>query len=655
MSSHVIDDALRGGREAIEGHAWREAFDLLTAADSHGSLGPADLESLAASAWWTGRLDECISARERAFSAYTEAGDRRRAAMLATALAKDYYAKGASSIGSAWVSRAERLLAEEPECIEQGHLARLHGVIAYEGLGDFDGALQHAQTALALAERFGDRDLLALALHDQGRARVAQGDVSGGMALIDEATGAAVAGDLAPYYTAVVYCNTITACEEIADYRRAGEWSDAAKRWCERQAIAGFPGMCRVYRASLMRLRGAWAEAEQEARRACDELRTFNVSYTGEAFYELGEVRLRLGDLAAAEEAFREAHELGRDPQPGLALVRLAQGKLSGACSCIESALEDEARPLQRARLLPAQVEIAIAAGDLERARAAADELERIAEAYGTDVLVAVARTERASLALAEGNVRDAVRTARNVLRLWQRTDAPYETAQARVVLGDAYLADGNQDDAVLELQAAAAAFERLGAALDARRAGEKLEALGAARRRGAATDGRSTRTFMFTDIVRSTNLIEAIGDEAWADLVRWHDATLRSIFAEHGGEEIDHAGDGFFVAFPDSSSAVECAVAIQRRLADHRRTHGFAPQVRIGLHTAQASGQGTTYKGRGVHEAARISAVAEGGEIIASRTTVESTKPRFAVSEPRPVTLTGIDRPVDVVSIDWR
>jgi class 3 adenylate cyclase len=655
MSNHVLDEALERGRKAIEEHGWREAFELLSAADSDGRLEPNDLESLAAAAWWTGRLDECISARERAFAAYAEAGERRRAAMVAIALVKDYFAKRSSSIASAWVSRAERLLADEPECVEQGHLERLRGVIAYEAHADFDAALRHAEQAFAIAQRFGDRDLHAVALHDQGRALVAQGDVAGGMALIDEATAAAVAGDLAPYNTAVVYCNTITACEELADYRRAGEWSDAAKRWCERQSITGFPGMCRVYRASIMRLRGAWAEAEQEARRACDELRTFNVSYTAEAFYELGEVRLRLGDLAAAEEAFEEAHDLGRDPQPGLALVRLTQGKLSGARSCIERALDEEPRPLQRARLLPAQAEIAIAAGDLEKARAAAAELESVADAYGTDVLVAVARTVRASLALAEGDAGAAVKTARDALRVWQRIDAPYERAQARVVLADAYLAAGNEDDAVLELQAAVSAFERLGATVDTRRAAEKLEALGAERRGGAAADGRPTRTFMFTDIVRSTNLIEAIGDEAWTDLVRWHDATLRSIFAEHGGEEIDHAGDGFFVAFPKSPSAIECAVAIQRGLAEHRRAHGFAPQVRIGLHTAEASGRGTTYKGRGVHEAARISGVAEGGEIIASVSTVESSKPRFAVSEPRPVRLKGIDGPVDVVSIDWR
>ena len=653
--AQAVDDTLRAGREAASRYAWREAFDLLRTADAqHGALGPDDLETLAASAWWTGRLDECIAARERAFASYAAGNDRRRASTVAMALAKDYYAKGASSVGSAWMSRADRLLAEEPECVEHGWLARLHGVIAHEGLGDFDAALVHAERAFELAKRFGDRDLLAVSLHDQGRALVAKGDVARGMALIDEATVGAVSGELTPYNTGVVYCNTITACKDLEDYRRAGEWSDAAKRWCERQAIAGFPGMCRVYRASIMRFRGAWPEAEQEARRACDELRTFNVSYTAEALYELGELRLRLGDLSAAEEAYKEAHELGREPQPGLALLRLAQGKTSGACSCIEQALEDEARPLHRARLLPAQVEIAIAAGNLDRARTATVELSEIAQAYGTDALAAAAASARSALALAEENAREAIKSARAALRLWQRIDAPYDAARARMLLAAAYGDEGHKDDAVLELQAAAAAFDRLGAALDARRARERLQALGI-ESDGWRADIRATRTFMFTDIVGSTNLVQAIGDDAWTDLVRWHDQTLRSLFAAHEGEEIDHAGDGFFVAFPDAARAVESAVAIQRTLAEHRRAHGFSPQVRIGLHATEASQRGSAYKGKGVHEAARIAALAEGGEILASRKTLGGGNARFPVSEARSVALRGIEAPVEVVSIDWR
>ncbi len=653
--SHVADDTLEAGREAIRRHAWSEGYDLLMEADASHELDPEDLERLAAAAWWSGRLESCISARERAFAAYMAAENRRRTAVVALALAKDYYFKGSPSIGTAWVNRAERVLGAEPDCVERGHLERLKSVIAHEGRGDYDQALEHGRRALEIAVQFADRELQAIALHDQGRALVAKGEVAEGNALIDEATAAAVSGELSPYNTAVIYCNTITACAELADYGRAGEWTEAAKRWCERQAIAGFPGMCRVYRASIMLMRGAWPEAEREARRACDELDGFNLSYAAEAFYELGNVRLRMGDLTAAEEAFRHAHELGRDPQPGLALLRLAEGKTDGACACIDQALDEESRHLHRARLLPAQVEIALAVGDLAKARLAAEELTTIGETYGSEALESAACSARSRIALAEGDAHGAVRDARQSVRLWQGIGAPFEAAQARTLLASGYFAEGNVDGAVLELQAAASAFDRLGAVPDSRRVREQLESLGAAATTFDAADGLQTRTFMFTDIVRSTSLVEAIGDDAWADLLRWHDETLRSLFVAHEGEEIDHAGDGFFIAFPDSAPAVECSVAVQRTLSEHRRVHGFAPQVRIGLHKADAARRGAGYRGKGVHEAARISALAEGGEILASAKTLAGIRPRFPASAARSVELTGISEPVGLVSIDWR
>jgi class 3 adenylate cyclase len=652
--SHVLGSQLEAGREAVDRHAWNEGYELLQAADGGAALAPADLERLGSAAWWMGRLEDCISARERAFAAYLEAGNHPRAAIVAMALAKDYYAKRASAIAAAWVNRAERLLAEEPDCGEHGHLERLRGVLAYEGAGDYGKALEHGERALEIATRFGDRDLQAIALHDQGRALAATGRVEEGMALMDEANVAAVSGELAPYETGVVYCNTISACKELADYRRAGDWTEAAKRWCERQAITGFPGMCRVYRASVLLMRGAWPEAEREARRACDELEAFNLSYAAEAFYELGEVRMRIGDSAAAEQAFRQAHELGRDPQPGLALLRLAEGKTEGACSCIDRALDEESRDPYRARLLPAKVEIAVAVGDAEAARRAAEELGVIARTYGSDALQAMAHTARARVLLAD-SAGEAVESARQALRLWQGVDVPYEAAEVRMLLAAGYRAEGDTDDAILELAAALTAFERLGAAADVREAHAQLEGLGGRRESRGGVNGRIVRTFMFTDIVRSTNLVDAIGDESWSDLVRWHDETLRSLFAAHEGEEIDHAGDGFFVAFADAASAIECAVAVQRRLAKQRRTQGFAPEIRIGLHAAEASRRGAEYKGKGVHEAARISSLADGGEILASAASVSQEPIRFPVSEPRSVELKGVAEPVEIISIDWR
>ncbi len=642
--NQTVEPELQNGRAAIARHAWREAFDLLTAADASTGLPPEDLETLAQAAWWTGRLDACIDARERAYRSYLDQANPRRASLMALELAHDFDFKRAGSIAKGWQSRAERHLAEVPESPEHGYLARRHRARAL-ARGDLDGALEHARREVEIGTRFGDRDLQAIGLHDQGSVR---------LALIDEATVAAVGGELSPGPTAIVYCNTISACRDMADYRRAADWTAAAKRWCDRQHISGFPGMCRVYRAEILRLRGAWAEAELEARRACDELKEFCLDYAAGAFYELGEIRLRVGDLPAAEQAFRQAHELGRPPQPGLSLLRLAEGKVEAALTAIKSALDESTDRLGRARLLPALVEITLAAGDLTTAQAGTEELDGIAGAFRTPALQAAAASARGALQLARGDAPDAIRNLRRATRLWQEIDAPYEAARTRMLLAAAHRAAGDEEDAGLELEAAASTFDRLGAVPDARRAGE-LRAPGAPLGGPRASPGRLIRTFMFTDIARSTPLVEVIGDEAWEDLVAWHDQTLRSLFAAHGGEEIDHAGDGFFVAFETGALAIECAVAIQRALADHRRSQGFSPQVRVGLHTAPATHRGREYRGKGVHTAARIGALAEAGEILASQETLAAVSGRFRVSPPRTVTLKGISEPVQVMSIEWQ
>jgi class 3 adenylate cyclase len=650
MAQVNLDKALESGREALRRHAWREAFELLTAADQAGGLTAEDLEGLAEAAWWNARVDLCIGARERAFALRLEAGEPRRAALVAMDLARDN-SRRAAAVAAAWLSQAERLLHDEPVGIEHGYLARRKWVEAHN-TGNFPRALEFAQQGLDIGTRFGSRDLVALSVQNQGLTLIAQGQYDEGMALLDQATVAALSGELRPFTTGVIYCNTISTCEEMADYKRAADWTEAARRWCERQTIRGFPGMCRVHRAGVIRLTGAWQEAEQEARDAYDEVRDFRNDYAAEALYQIGEIRLNRGDLVEAGDAFRQAHDLGREPNPGLALLRLAEGDVGAAAAAIKRGLAAETQPASRARLLPTQVTIALAAGDRATAAAAAAELGSISATFTIPALKAHTHYARAAVALAEGDADRAVRDFCEALALWREVGAPYEEALTRAALGSAYQAGGDPEGAVLELRAAHATFARLGAVLDERRVATMLAEAGQLPAQPVA-GASTTRTFMFTDIVKSTELVQAMGDEAWNEVLRWHDQTLRGLIARHGGEEINHSGDGVFAGFETPERAIECAVEIQRTLANHRRTHGYAPPVRIGVHQTAATRVGLDYRGKGVHEAARIAAAAQGGEVLASWHSAQPCK--FALSEPREVSLKGIAQPVQVVSVSWR
>jgi class 3 adenylate cyclase len=644
-----VTDTLTSARAAAERHAWSEVLDLMGEADAAEALSPEGLELLGHAAWWTSDIDACIDARERAYAGYMERGDTARAGLVCLSLAEDYFHRLAESVGSGWMSRAERLLGENPEAPEYGWLARTQAVIAYEGEGDIEGALELARVAYETGIRFGDRDLQALSLHDQGRIMLADGRISEGLGFMDEAMVSAVGGELEPIVTGRIYCNMIDACERLADYRRANEWDKEARRWCDRVGHkSGFPGICRVKRAEIMRLRGAWKEAEAEARRACSELSGF-LDFAGRGFREIGEIRLRIGDFSGAEEAFRRAHELGQNPQPGLALLRLAQGDAGSAGELIAPALDDAQLPLDRARLLPARVEIALAAEDVEIASQAAAELRSIADEFRSEALSAAAEQALGLVALHEAEVAEAVECLNRARKLWSEADLPYEAGRARLALGLAYRASGTEELAQLEIEAARSVFERLGAKPDEKRAGELLDPA-----QDELPQTRSRKALMFTDIVGSTNLIEAIGDEAWTHLVRWHDRMLRARFSEHGGDENDHAGDGFFVVFPTPSAAIECAIDIQKSLHQHRTESGFAPEVRVGVHYAEVTEVEGAHTGVEIHKAARIAALAEAGEILG---TIEAAAelPESQVAARRSVSVKGIADPVEIVTILWR
>ncbi len=470
--------ALQIGLLAFESCEWPEAFAALTTADETGVLGPADLVRLAEAAWWIGRIDECIRTRERAYAKYLNDGALQSAAGVAMAVAEDHFHKLSRAVAYGWLQRGERHLAGLPESIEHGWMARVRAMRAMDEDRDLDKAWALTQQALDIARRHEDRDLQMLALQDGGRILVSQGRVSEGMAAIDEAMAAATSGQLGPRTSGRVFCNMMSTCEKLADYRRASEWNEAVRHWCEPHAQSGYPGICRVHRAQLLRLRGSWQEAEVEARHASTELEDFLSDAASQAYYELGEIRLRMGDLEGADGLFRRAHELGCDPLPGLALLRLAQGETESACALLDRALADPLLSrLDRARLLPAQAEAALASGVTATSRAVAEELASIADDYGSPALVARAAFARGLVELGEGQPGEAAIHFRRAWKLSKDSDLPYEAARARVMLGQAYRGSGNKEDARLELQAAVSAFQRLGAAGDARTTMVLLEA----------------------------------------------------------------------------------------------------------------------------------------------------------------------------------
>ncbi len=652
-------ETLELGRDAIDRHAWAEAVEVFGAADRDSGLEPDDLELLSTAAWWAGRPDEASDAMERAFSGYADAGRSSDAARVAMLLAYTAFRRRNGSIGGGWLARAARLLESEPESALHARFLVFQSFGAVMETRIAEG-IELADQAMAMARKYDEPSALYMAMSFKGMAEVFAGNWQAGLALIDEAATAASSNQLDLRVASDIWCNTIAACRNAGDYKRAAQWVEEGERWMRRQSVGGYPGICRVHRAELNMLRGRWPEAEQEARAACDELERFGLlDAVGYAHYQVGEVRLRMGDLEAAAEAFDRAYEFGHDAQPGLSMLHLARGEVDEAAKSIGRALGvaagsgGPADRATRARLLPAQVDIALAAGDLETAGPAVDELESIAAEFQRPVFEAGALTGRGELLLGEDRPSEASPILGRSWRLWQETDLPYESARARLRYAEALTAEGDPETARRDLRAARTVFERLGATLDLKRVDELL---GDSAPASASPSKRVTKTFMFTDIVTSTDLVGLIGDDAWGELLRWHDRELRSAFAQHRGEEVNSTGDGFFIAFERAIDAIECGVDIQRRLARHRREHGFAPRVRIGLHTTEATREGRDYSGRGVHVAARIGAAAAGEEILVSEAAMVGIgSPRFGLSDPRQLSLKGVEEPVEVRSVDWR
>ncbi|MCA1572693.1 MAG: transcriptional regulator [Chloroflexi bacterium] len=652
-------EVLDAARAAVATNDWREAYQLLSKAHSARPLDNGEaLELLANAAYLTGRADESLDAWQATHRARVADEEKVPAALAAVRAASLLLEGGSATQAEAWLKRAERLLEGMSETPIHAWIAATRSLA---GLFSGDPATVREQGELArdIGRRVGDPDVEAIGVNGIARAMIMEGALDEGLAMMDELSVAAAAGELGPIASGYIYCSTVCAAQSVGDYRRSEEWTAEMERLGRSTGLPYISGRCRVHRAELYRLRGEWSQAEAEARTACDELRRCGPVDIGWALAELGVVRLRRGDLEGAEEAFHEARQRGREAHPGIALLLLARGDVSRAATAINDAVEDPPEwpsweaPLNtllgRAQLLPAQVEIALAADDFERSRSAADELAGIAERFPTVALRAAAAEARGRLDVATGENEAGRRALQAALRLWAEVDAPFEMARVRMVIASAHRSAGDEDAARVELDAARLAFERLSAVLDAQRATE----LGGEAR--APDVRRVTRTFMFTDIVRSTDLAELIGDEAWQQLKRWHDELISSLVGDHGGEVVDNTGDGFFAAFPDAPHGVRAAIAIQRALATHRRSAGFAPRIRIGLHQADASRAGSNYSGLGVHAAARIAAQGQADEILASRATADASGHPIDPSATRSLPLKGISEPIEAVAVGWR
>jgi DNA-binding CsgD family transcriptional regulator len=481
-------ETLARGRECFDRRAWADAFAELSAADREAPLEPEDLERLATAAYLLGRDDDSVEVWERAHHELLRGGDEERAARCAGWMVFVLLNGGEFARAAGWLARARRLLDDgQRDCAERGHLL-VPEAFQHAVAGDWPSAHAISSEAAEIGDRFGDIDLVTLARNVQGRALIGQGKTVEGMTLLDEVMVAVMADEVSEIVAGAVYCSVIEACQEVFDLRRAQQWTAALTHWCDSQPdLVPFSGNCLVHRAEIMQLHGAWPDALDAAQRACERLMRRAQPAVGAAFYQQGEVHRLRGEFARAEEAYHQASRSGREPQPGLARLRLIQGQVDAAAAAIRRVVDEARDGVTRSRLLPAHVEIMFAAGDVDAARAGGDELSEMADDLDAPLLRALATHAQGSVLVLEGDARAALGALRYAWTAWQELEVPYEAARARVLIGLACRQLGDEEGAEMELDAARWAFEQLGAVPDLARA-QALSRKAAAKPAGGLT-----------------------------------------------------------------------------------------------------------------------------------------------------------------------
>lgn len=464
--------ALARGRECFDRRAWADAFAELSAADREAPLEPEDLDRLAAAAYLLGSDEDSVQVWERAHRELLRRGDVQRAVRYAGRLIFVLLNGGQFARAGGWIARARRLLdALERDCAEQAWLLVPEAFQRVVG-GDWPSAYAIAGRAAEVGDRFGDPDLVALARNLQGRALIAQGRITDGMAVLDEVMVGITADEVSEIVAGAVYCSVIEACQEVFDLRRAQQWTAALTHWCDSQPdLVPFSGHCLIHRAEIMQLRGSWPDAVDAAERACQRLLRRPQPAVGAAFYQQAELHRLRGADKQAEAAYGEASRWGREPQPGLARLRLAQGQVDAAAAAMRRVADAAEDRVTRSRLLPAHVEIMLAAGDVPAARVAADELSGMVDDVGAPLLGALAAQARGAVLLHEGDARGALGALRDAWTAWQALEVPYEAARTRVLTGLACRQLGDEESAEMELDAASWTFAQLGAVPDLARA----------------------------------------------------------------------------------------------------------------------------------------------------------------------------------------